>query len=234
VAGSLEFGTFISPRGSFARPEATGLGKDGRLPFCVSKDDEEYVDLKSGLPTIGGCFGLVGCLGIDNEDAWIVVLSETDGSIEHVGVNNATSTGFVLTWAAPKKKFKHFVITQTELGPENKEKDEMEKDEETNGEEEVDDGTGLKTTAAKKNSLRKGKAELVPNVQRTKMNKSGGNLTTVLPGSARSYQMTNLSPQTRYSVSIFGKGPAFRSKTHNLVIHTGTQNQKSVLLNLNL
>lgn len=162
------------------------------------------------------------------------VLSETDGSIEHVGVNNATSTGFVLTWAAPKKKFKHFVITQTELGPENKEKDEMEKDEETNGEEEVDDGTGLKTTAAKKNSLRKGKAELVPNVQRTKMNKSGGNLTTVLPGSARSYQMTNLSPQTRYSVSIFGKGPAFRSKTHNLVIHTGTQNQKSVLLNLNL
>lgn len=162
------------------------------------------------------------------------VLSETDGSIEHVGVNNATSTGFVLTWAAPKEKFKHFVITQTELGPENKEKDEMEKDEEMNEEEEVDDGTGLKTTAAKKNSLSKGKAELVPNVQRAKMSKNGGNLTTVVPGSARSHQMTNLSPQTRYSVSIFGKGPAFRSKKHNLVIHTGTQNQKSVLLNLNL
>ncbi|XP_048057024.1 tenascin isoform X1 [Megalobrama amblycephala] len=151
------------------------------------------------------------------------VLSETDGSIEHVGVNNATSTGFVLTWAAPKEKFKHFVITQTELGPENKEKDEMEKDEETNEEEEVDDGMALKTAAAKKNSLSKGKAELVPNVQRAKMSKSGGNLTTVVPGSARSHQMTNLSPQTRYSVSIFGKGPAFRSKKHNLIIHTGPE-----------
>lgn len=157
------------------------------------------------------------------------VLSETDGSIEHVGVNNATSTGFVLTWAAPKEKFKHFVITQTELGPENKEKDEMEKDEEMNEEGEVDDGTGLKTTAAKKNSLSKGKAELVPNVQSAKMSKSGGNLTTVVPGSARSLQVANLSPQTRYSVSIFGKGPAFRSKTHNLVIHTGTQTRSQYL-----
>lgn len=164
------------------------------------------------------------------------VLSESDGSVEHVRVNNASSTGVDLTWDAPKEKFKHFIITQTELGPENKEKDEMEKDEEAderNGEEEVDDGT----TAAKRNSLSKGKAAVhgpVPNVPSAEMKKSVGNMTTVLPGSARSHHMTNLSPRTRYSVSIFGKGPAFRSKTHNLIIHTGTQNQKPTLLNPNL
>uniref|UniRef100_A0A672MSY6 Tenascin-X-like n=1 Tax=Sinocyclocheilus grahami TaxID=75366 RepID=A0A672MSY6_SINGR len=167
------------------------------------------------------------------------VLSETDSSIEHVGVNNVTSTGFVLIWGAPKGTFKHFIITQTELGPENKDKDDMdeeseekEKDEEPDerkSEEEVDDEKGLKTTAAKKSSLSKGKSvvyELVSNVQSTKMNKSGENITsftTVLPGTARSHQMANLTPQNRYSVSIFGKGPTFRSKTHNLIVHTGPE-----------
>ncbi len=167
------------------------------------------------------------------------MLSETDGSIEHVGVNNVTSTGFVLIWGAPKGKFKHFIITQTELGPENKDKDEMNEESEEK-EKDVDDEKGLKTTAAKKSSLSKGKSrvyELMPNVQSTKMNKSGENITsftTVLPGTARSHQMANLSPQTRYSVSVFGKGPTFHYKTHNLIVHKGTQNQKSVFLNLNL
>lgn len=167
------------------------------------------------------------------------VLSETDGSIEHVGVNNVTSTGFLLIWGAPKGKFKHFIITQSELGPENKDKDEMNNESEEK-EQDVDDEKGLTSTAVKKSSLNKGKGrvyELVPNVQSTKMNKSGENIssfTTILPGTARSHQMVNLSPQTRYSVSVFGKGPTFRSKTHNLIVHTGTQNQKSVFLNLNL
>lgn len=53
-------------------------------------------------------------------------------------------------------------------------------------------------------------------------------LTTILPGSARSYPMLNLRPLTRYSVSIFGKGPAIRSKTHNLTVRTGTQYQMSI------
>uniref|UniRef100_A0A8C1ZTC4 Tenascin n=1 Tax=Cyprinus carpio TaxID=7962 RepID=A0A8C1ZTC4_CYPCA len=156
------------------------------------------------------------------------VLSETDGSIEHVGVNNMTSTGFVLIWGAPKGKFKHFIITQTELGQENKDKDEMNEESEEK-EKDDDDEKGLKTTAAKKSSLSKGKSrvyEFVPNVQSPKMNKSGENITsftTVLPGTARSHQMANLSPQTRYSVSIFGKGPMFRSKTHNLIVHTGPE-----------
>ncbi|XP_050960206.1 tenascin [Labeo rohita] len=162
------------------------------------------------------------------------VLSEADSSIEHVGVNNVTSTGLVLIWGAPKGKFKHFIITQTELGPDNIDKDEKseEKDEEPDerkSEKEVDDGKRLKATAAKKSSLSKGKSvvsQLVPNVQSTKMNKSGENITslsTVLPGTARSHQMANLAPQTRYSVSIFGKGPTFRSKTHNLIVHTGPE-----------
>ncbi len=162
-------------------------------------------------------------------------LSETDGSIEHVGVNNVTSTGFLLIWGAPNGKFKHFIITQSELGPENKDKDEM-----NNEMRSEKDEKGLISTAENKSSLSKGKSrvyELVPNVQSTKMNKSGENITsftTVLPGTARSHQMVNLSPQTRYSVSVFGKGPTFHSKTHNLIVHTGTQNQKSVFLDLNL
>lgn len=177
-------------------------------------------------------FSMDHLMETDNETQEYV-LSESDGSVEHVRVNNASSTGLDLTWDAPKEKFKHFIITQTELGPENKDKDEMEKDEEAderNGEGEVDDGT----TAAKRNSLSKGKAEPVPNVPSAEMKKSVGNTSTVLPGSARSHHMTGLSPRTRYSVSIFGKGPAFRSKTHNLIIHTGTQTQKPTLLTLNL
>ncbi|KAK2887356.1 hypothetical protein QQF64_013523 [Cirrhinus molitorella] len=171
----------------------------------------------------------------NNNSAQEYVLSETDGSIEHLGVNNVTSTGVVLLWGAPKGKFKQFIITQTELGTENKDKDEeseeKEKDEELERkrEKEVDDERGLKATAPKTSSLSKGKRvvyELIPNVQSTKLNKNGENITsftTVLPGTARSHHLANLTPQTRYSVSIFGKGPTFRSKTHNLVVHTGPE-----------
>ncbi|XP_056597584.1 tenascin isoform X2 [Triplophysa dalaica] len=55
---------------------------------------------------------------------------------------------------------------------------------------------------------------------------SGANikkLTAVLPGSARLFHMINLKPQTRYSLSIFGKGPAIHSKTHNLTVRTGPE-----------
>ncbi|XP_039536350.1 tenascin-X [Pimephales promelas] len=156
-----------------------------------------------------------------NNETQEYVLSDSDGSVEHVRVVNALSTALDLTWPAPEQKFKHFRITQTELGPENKEKDEIERDEEAdgrNGEEEGDDGL------AERNSLSKGKAAVhEPNARSSEMKKSVGNTSTVLPGSARSHHMTNLSPRTRYSVSIFGKGPAFRSKTHSLIIHTGPE-----------
>lgn len=121
-------------------------------------------------------------------------LNETDDSIEHVRVNNVTSNGFVLKWGAPKGKFKHFIITHTELG-EQKNKDEN--DEEKEESKEINDDK-----------------------------ESGDNIkkfTTVLPGSARLYHMIDLRPQTRYSVSLFGKGPAFQSKTHNLSICTGPE-----------
>ncbi|XP_059366109.1 tenascin isoform X1 [Carassius carassius] len=190
-----------------------------------------------GKANSGSYFSTDHPMEIDNSTQEYM-LSKTDGSIEHVGVNNVTSTGFVLIWGAPKGKFKQFIITQSNLGPENKDKNEMdekseekEKDEEPGerkNEEEVDDER-LKTTAAKKSSMSKGKSvvyELVSKVQSTKMNKSGENITsftTVLPGTDRSHQMANLTPQTRYSVSIFGKGPTFRSKTHNLIVHTGPE-----------
>ncbi|XP_051991480.1 tenascin isoform X1 [Xyrauchen texanus] len=129
------------------------------------------------------------------------VLNKEDISIEHLGVNNVTSRGFVLIWGAPIGKFKHFIINHAELGKENKEeKNEMDKEEQNK--EEVEDEMSTST------------------------NKSGENIkkfTSVLPGSARSHHMANLSPQTKYSVSIFGMGPAFRSKTHSLIIHTGPE-----------
>ncbi len=76
-ADGIEFSTSFSTCGSFAKREAMGLGQDVYLCFCVSKDEEEEFDLKSSLPTIGGeakfgAIGLVGCLGMDNENACIL------------------------------------------------------------------------------------------------------------------------------------------------------------------
>ncbi|XP_057210390.1 tenascin [Triplophysa rosa] len=121
-------------------------------------------------------------------------LNETKDSIEHVRVNNVTSNGFMLKWGAPKGKFEQFIITHTKLGEQNKEEENDEEEE-----------------ASKEPSHDK---------------ESGDNIkkfTAVLPGSARLYHMINLRPQTRYSVSIFGKGPAIHSKTHNLTLRTGPE-----------
>lgn len=126
-------------------------------------------------------------------------LKETDDPIEHVWVNNVTSNGFVVKWGAPKGKFKHFIIAHTELG-EQKNKDDNDEEKEQSKEINNDKQSG-------------------DNIKK---------FTTVLPGSARSYHMIDLKPQTRYSVSLFGNGPAFQSKTHNLTVRTGTQNQMSI------
>nr|XP_055076111.1 tenascin isoform X1 [Misgurnus anguillicaudatus] len=168
------------------------------------------------------------------------VLNEPDSSIEKVRVNNVTSTGFVVLWEAPKGKFRHFVITHTELGEQNKaenvgmtkdqeSKEINEDDQDNRNNEDESQKEVLEAKAAKKGSLNKEKSadhKFMPNVQSINTNKSGEStkkFTTVLPGSARSHRMINLSPQTRYSVSIIGKGPAFRSRTHNLIVHTGPE-----------
>uniref|UniRef100_A0A8B9HZR3 Tenascin XB n=1 Tax=Astyanax mexicanus TaxID=7994 RepID=A0A8B9HZR3_ASTMX len=59
------------------------------------------------------------------------------------------------------------------------------------------------------------------------LNRSDGGVirkfTKVLPGSARSYPVSDLTPQTGYSVSLFGKGPGLRSNIHSFIISTGPE-----------
>ncbi|CAB1351099.1 unnamed protein product [Coregonus sp. 'balchen'] len=51
----------------------------------------------------------------------------------------------------------------------------------------------------------------------------------VLPGSARLFPFQNLHPQTRYSLSVFGKGPGLRSKIHRLIVSTGPEPPSGLL-----
>uniref|UniRef100_A0A8B9HZL9 Tenascin XB n=1 Tax=Astyanax mexicanus TaxID=7994 RepID=A0A8B9HZL9_ASTMX len=129
-------------------------------------------------------------------------LAESEDGIDHVGVQNVTSRGFLVIWASPRGMFQNFVISLGERGKSGSEEEEEDKKEES------------------------------PNVLGSSvdshivsLNRSDGGVirkfTKVLPGSARSYPVSDLTPQTGYSVSLFGKGPGLRSNIHSFIISTG-------------
>ncbi|XP_076862384.1 uncharacterized protein LOC143514726 isoform X2 [Brachyhypopomus gauderio] len=156
----------------------------------------------------------------------------SENGIDHIAVQNVTSQGFTVIWGAPIGMFKNFIITITEGGGQraelrNKKVDGITQDGNINVGDEQDQG-GLVQEA--KVPLDKEPADLLripPGSHITRKDSSDGgvtkNVTKVLPGSARSFPVTGLSPQTAYSMSLYGQGSGLHSSVHHFTISTGPE-----------
>ncbi|XP_060915332.1 tenascin isoform X1 [Labrus mixtus] len=154
--------------------------------------------------------------------------------LDHVGVTNQTSDGFMLVWDSPEGKYKNFVVTQNknEKGPKQKDtKKDQEEEQEDAEKEDGDQTTEEKESETGKNEDENKVPESVftefPTIQSSITAKpvTGSDKTfkQVLPGSARSFQFENLPPQTDYTITLLGKGPGILSRLHKLVISTGPE-----------
>ncbi|XP_068592983.1 tenascin-like isoform X1 [Cebidichthys violaceus] len=143
--------------------------------------------------------------------------------LDHVGVTNQTSDGFTLIWDTPEEKYKNFVVTSRDVG-----KDEEDSEKEGGNEEEEAKHHPTEETESKdENRVPESVSAQGPRIlSSTKANPVPGSDKTfkkVLPGSARSFQFENLPPQTKYTVTLLGKGPGLLSRLHKLVISTGPE-----------
>ncbi|XP_077937157.1 uncharacterized protein tnxbb isoform X2 [Gasterosteus aculeatus] len=137
--------------------------------------------------------------GVDSTDG--SSSGDTREPLDQVGVTNRTSDGFTLTWDSPEKKYKNFVVTS--------------KDVQTKG-----------TESQKEDRVTESVSQQSPKISTSTETKpvpgSDKTLKNILPGSARSFRFEHLPPQTKYTVTLLGKGPGLLSRLHKLVISTGT------------
>ncbi|XP_056331708.1 mucin-2 [Danio aesculapii] len=126
------------------------------------------------------------------------------GSVE---VHNITSTGFIMSWEAPRDKFKNFTVTRREIKAGNEDS------------EKIHEAVENVTDAERPGSNR--------TLTKIHSSKSEGNtvkkFSQILAGTARSYHFKGLQPQTQYSISLFGSGPGMRSKIHRITLSTGPE-----------
>ncbi|XP_053092921.1 tenascin isoform X1 [Pangasianodon hypophthalmus] len=132
----------------------------------------------------------------------------SEDSINQVGVQNVTSKGFIIIWVAPEGRFKNFVIRIIEENDEG-----------------VNEGDG---SNQEKEEERTEGSEITTNViEVVRRNSSNDGVrkkfTKLLPGSARSYPVIDLTAQTNYSVTLYGTGRGLRSNVHTFIITTGPE-----------
>lgn len=126
------------------------------------------------------------------------------GSVE---VHNITSTGFILSWEAPRDMFKNFTVTRREIRAGNEDS------------EKIQDGTAAENVTDVQNP---GSNRTSTKVNSNKFEaRTVKKFSQVLAGTTRSYHFKGLQPQMRYSVSLFGSGLGLRSKIHRLTLSTG-------------
>ncbi|XP_016308223.1 uncharacterized protein LOC107662658 [Sinocyclocheilus anshuiensis] len=128
------------------------------------------------------------------------------GSVE---VHNITSTGFIMSWEAPRDMYKNFTITRREIRGGNEVSEKIQDGAITENVTDVQ-RPGLNRTSTK--------------VQSSKLEgRTVKKVSQVLAGTARSYHFKGLQPQTQYSVSLFSSGLGVRSKIHRLTLSTGPE-----------
>lgn len=126
------------------------------------------------------------------------------GSVE---VHNITSTGFILSWKAPRDMFKYFTVTRREIRAGNEDS------------EKIQEGTAAaNVTDVQRPSSNRTSTKVNSNKPEARTVKK---FSQVLAGTARSYHFKGLQPQMRYSVSLLGSGVGLRSKIHRLTLSTG-------------
>ncbi len=126
------------------------------------------------------------------------------GSVE---VHNITSTGFIMSWEAPRDVFKNFTISRREIRGGNEDSEKIQ-----------DGAAAVNVTDVQRPSLNRTSTKVQSSKPEGKTVKK---FSQVLAGTARSYFFKGLQPQTQYSVSLFGSGLGVRSKIHHLTLSTG-------------
>ncbi|XP_042151521.1 tenascin-like isoform X2 [Oncorhynchus tshawytscha] len=182
----------------------------------------------------------------------VTTTGKTGQPLNSVGVQSITSGGLILVWEAPEGMYRNFIVTWEEHGSKNeaeKEEEKEEEEEESESEEDRQEEGEAEGQTEKENNGNEEESEMgvsqgkeggeentVTNSKSDNQRQSsdsnatakvgdGGTIkfSKVLPGSARSFRFQNLHPQTRYSLSVFGKGPGLRSKIHRLIVSTGPE-----------
>ncbi|XP_071223778.1 tenascin-like isoform X1 [Salvelinus alpinus] len=188
----------------------------------------------------------------------VTTTGKTGQPLNSVGVQSITSGGFILVWEAPEGMYRNFIVTREEHGSKNeaeKEEEKEEEEEESESEEDRQEEGEAEGQTEKENKgneeesemgVSQGKEGVEENTvinsksdnQRQSSDRNatakvgdGGTIKffKVLPGSARSFPFQNLHPQTRYSLSVFGKGPGLHSKIHRLIVSTGPEPPSGLL-----
>lgn len=137
------------------------------------------------------------------------------GSVKAV---NISSYSFTVTWSAPQGMFKNFTVIRLEPRTEG-DKDEHEEFEE--------DVLGVDKTLGAKNAT-----EVLTQIESTNTTTSGRaagsrgkaetrRISMVVPGNVRSVEFSNLRPNTRYVLYIYGSAAERRSKIHRVTSTTG-------------
>ncbi|XP_042174731.1 tenascin [Oncorhynchus tshawytscha] len=141
-----------------------------------------------------------------------------------VKVQNITTYGFTLTWSAPTAMFKNFTVSRREHRAEGEEEEEEEAEEGAAlREEDRVAGVVDSTIEIRKQSPNGAVAfpTKAPSSSRGKAHTK--RVSVVLPDSVRSVEFSNLRPQTRYSLHIWGTTPGSRSKIHRVTTMTGPE-----------
>lgn len=136
-----------------------------------------------------------------------------------VKVVNISTYSFTVTWSAPQGMFKNFTVIRREPRTEGDEGDHEDFEEEAlegdktstakNTTEVQVQSKGTNTTAVSDTAVgSRGKAE-------TKR------ISMVVPGNVRSVEFSNLRPNTRYVLHIYGAAAERRSKIHRVTAVTG-------------
>ncbi|XP_061112042.1 tenascin-R-like [Conger conger] len=143
-----------------------------------------------------------------------------------IGVENVTSSGFVLIWEVPPGIYQNFTVTRWENGdegmPERKTEEDRKEDEDEKEDEEVDEGRRNEVrVGSRRDDSRSG------DVSRSEINfpaephEKTPKFSQVLPGSARSLLFRDLAPQANYSLTLSGTAPGLWSKIHQFTVATG-------------
>lgn len=136
-------------------------------------------------------------------------------------VVNISSYSFTVTWSAPQGMFKNFTVIRREPRVEGDEEEHEEVEEETL---EGDKAFAAKNTTEIQIHSESTNGTASPGKTLGSRGKSESKrVSMVLPGNVRSVEFSNLRPQTRYALQIFGTAPGKRSKIHRATVITGPE-----------
>lgn len=131
------------------------------------------------------------------------------GGLGSVKVANISSHSFTVTWLAPQEMFKKFTVTKRELLSDGDKKEPLRVEEQDKS------STAGNTTMVENESTTASSGKAAGSETEAKRT------SVVVPGHARSVEITNLQANTRYVLQVYGMAGSRRSRTHRVTATTG-------------